>query len=210
MEQHMSTLIRNHFNQRVEITCLLHKTTWIERHGTKFLPFIYKRITDDNVVYSRTQKKHAKFILPVFELPEDTDSSYWQKDFWKLCQDNLESQWLQMDLFSCSTYQIGHVVQLGSIFKQLCLSFLYKKLNYVPHFASPRYLWKLVQWADRDYSDQLMNTEQSDALFYFLNTKLPYFPRQSTSVNTPTQEQYLNTLHICNHFYNHIKELYTN
>ena len=210
MEQHMSTLIRNHFNQRVEITCLLHKTTWTERHGTKFLPFIYKHITDDNVVYSRTKKKHSKFILPVFELPEDTDSCNWQRDFWKLCQDNLESQWLQMDLSGCSTYQIGHVVQLGSIFKQLCLSFLYKKLNYVPHFASPRYLWKLVQWADRDYSNQLMSVEQSDALFYFLNTKLPYFPRQSTSANNPSQEQYMDTLHICNHFYNYIKELYTN
>ncbi|WP_430613142.1 hypothetical protein [Flavobacterium sp. JP2137] len=210
MEQHISTLIRNHFNQRVEITCLLHKTTWIERHGTKFLPFIYERITDANVIYSRTPKKHSKFILPVFELPEDTDSSYWQKDFWKLCQDNLESQWLQMDLFSFSIYQIGHVAQLGSIFKQLCLTFLYKKLNYVPHFASPRYLWKLVQWADRDYSNELMSIEQSDAFFSFLNTKLPYFPRQSTSANNPSQEQYLNTLRICKDFYNRIKELYTN
>lgn len=210
MEQHMSTLIRNHLSQRVEITCLLHKTTWIERHGTKFLPFIYKHITDDNIAYSRTSKKHSQFILPMFESPEDTDSSFWQNDFWKLCQDNLESQWLQMDLFSCTTYQIGHVAQLGSIFKQLCLTFLYKKLNYVPHVASPRYLWKLVQWADRNYSNQLMSIEQSDALFYFLNTKLPYFPRQSTSANNPSQEQYLKTLHICKVFYNRIKELYTN
>lgn len=151
MEEHMTTLIKNHFNQRVEITCLLHKATWIERHGAKFLPFIHKHITDDTIVYNRTKEAHSKFTLPTFELPEDTDSSYWQKDFWKLCQDNLESQWLQMNLLTCSTYQIGHIVQLQSIFKQLCLSFLYKKLNYVPHFTSPRYLWKLVQWADRDY-----------------------------------------------------------
>lgn len=209
MEEHMTTLIKNHFNQRVEITCLLHKATWIERHGAKFLPFIHKHITDDNIVYNRTKEAHSKFTLPTFELPEDTDSSYWQKDFWKLCQDNLESQWLQMNLLTCPTYQIGHIVQLQSIFKQLCLSFLYKKLNYVPHFTSPRYLWKLVQWADRDYSNQLMSTEQSDAFFYLLNTKQPYFPRKSTSVNTPSQGQYLSALHICNHFYNHIKELYT-
>lgn len=198
--------IKNLFKQKIELTVLLHNTTWLKEHAHNFLPFVYKYITDTRLLYSKNQNTHLDFIYPVYEIANTTTDSH--NGYWKLCKNNLESLWEQINHKDGKKYKLHTIAHLRSIFKQLCLAYLYKQMHYIPHIKSPKYLWSLVQWVDDDFSIKLLPSDYTNNFFNLLATRPPYFPTEQTLVQEPKQEDYKNALYVCSLFYNKLKELY--
>lgn len=198
--------IKNLFKQTVEVTILLHNPTWLKQHAYNFLPFVYRYITDARLLYSKEQNTHLNFIYPVFEIADTTTNNH--NAYWQLCKNNLESLWEQINQKEDKKYKLHTIAHLRSIFKQLCLAYLYKQMHYVPHIKSPKYLWSLVQWVDDDFSIKLLPSDYASNFFKLLATRPPYFPTEQTVVQELKQEEYKNALYVCHHFYTKLKELY--
>lgn len=200
--------IKSMFKGNLELTVLLHKPCWIKHHAQKFLPFIYKNLNDTNLIYSRSEKTHLNFIEPAFDIT-DGNKNY-QKQYWKLCQHNLENYYKQVSLDWSHGFSSYNIIHLRNIFKQLCLAYLYKKVHYLPYLKSPRYLWKLIGWQDAGLAEKLVPTTISRKAFKLLNRLQPYFPEEKVVVSQADSELYEDILQRCSDFYKHIKEIYQN
>src|SRR5690606_31293103 len=70
LEKRMVGEIANGFRNTVKLTVLLHRMQWISKHGYTNLPFIYRNITYEQLLFEKNENTHAKFIFPVFEISD--------------------------------------------------------------------------------------------------------------------------------------------
>jgi len=208
LEQRMVTEVANKFGDTVKLTVLLHRMRWISKHGYAYLPFIYWNITHEQLLFEKKENTHAKFIFPVFEIPEGSFDKSQYGQYWNNCVDDLQIRWQQISDVANSAPSSAHVAVLCRIFITLCYACVYRTACYLPHLQNPQYAWKLLQWVQPDFVRLHITDQQSAEIFTLFSDSRSQPSTENNNVQTIDGSRFSLVLQICSSLYEHAERLY--
>jgi len=172
------------------------------------LPFIYSNITHEQLLFAKNDNTHAKFIFPVFEIPDGSFDRAQYGQYWDSCRENLQLQWQQISDAANSKPASAHVTILCRIFISLCHAFVYRTACYLPHLRNPQYAWKMLQWAQPDFV-RLHITDHHVAEIFALFADSNLQPtNKNKNAQTIDCSRFGMVLQICSSLYEHAERLY--
>jgi len=208
LEQRMVNEVAKKFGSTIKVTLLLHRMGWIRKHGFTHLPFIYNYITHEKLLFAKKDNTHAKFIFPVFEIPDGFFDGVQFAQYWYSCSENMQLQWQQISDVAKSKPSSAHVTVLCRIFITLCHACVYRTACYLPHLRNPQYAWKLLQWAQPDFV-RLHITEYHVAEIFALFADNSLQPTsEKNDAQTIDGSRFAAVLQICSGLYEHVDRLY--
>ena len=208
LEQRMVSEVAKKFGSTIKVTLLLHRMGWISKHGYAHLPFIYNNITHEKLLFAKKDNTHAKFIFPVFEIPDGCFDRAQYGQYWDSCRKNLQLQWQQISDVANSKPSLAHVTVLCRIFITLCHACVYHTACYLPHLRNPQYALKMLQWAQPDFA-RLHITEDHIAEIFALFADSSLQPSSKNSdPQTIYDSRFGTVLQICSGLYEHTEKLY--
>lgn len=208
LEQRMVSEVANKFGSTIKVTLMLHRMGWISKHGYAHLPFIYNNITHEKLLFAKKDNTHAKFIFPVFEIPDGCFDRAQYGQYWDSCRENLQLQWQQISDVANSTPSSAHVTVLCRIFITLCHACVYRTACYLPHLRNPQYALKMLQWAQPDYV-QLHITDNHVAEIFTLFEGSSLEPSsEKNDARTIYGSRFAAVLQICSGLYEHAERLF--
>lgn len=208
VEQRMVSEVAKKFESTIKVTLLLHRMGWISKHGYAHLPFIYSNITHEQLLFAKKDNMHAKFIFPVFEIPDGSFDRAKYGQYWDSCRQNLQLHWQQIGDAANSKPASAHVTILCRIFIVLCHACVYRTACYLPHIRNPQYAWKMLQWAQPDFV-RLHITDHHVAEIFALFADSSLQPiSESKIAQTIDGSRFGMVLQVCSSLYEHAERLY--